>query len=53
MSVAKKRKARFQIGDRVYFLYGTRQVHGKVVEDRGPLGAHGKRIFLVRADIGQ
>jgi hypothetical protein len=53
MSVAKKMKARFQIGDWVSFLYGPRQVHGKVVEDRGPLGAHGRRIFLVQADIGQ
>jgi hypothetical protein len=53
MSAAKKLKARFQVGDRISFLYGPRQVQGYVVEDRGPLGAHGRRIFLVRADLGQ
>jgi hypothetical protein len=49
----KKKKARFHVGDRVLLLYGPRQVEGYVVEDRGPLGAHGRRIFLIRADLGQ
>lgn len=52
MSTTKKMKPRFQVGDQVSFLYGPRQVNGKVVEDRGPLGAFGRRMFLVRADLG-
>ena len=53
MSTVKKMKARYQVGDRVSFLYGPRQVNGEVVEDRGPLGAHGRRVLLVRPDLGQ
>ena len=51
MSTAKKMKPRFKVGDRVSFLYGPRQVNGEIVEDRGPLGAFGRRMFLVRADV--
>jgi hypothetical protein len=41
------------VGDLVSLLYGPRRVSGKVIEDRGPLGAHGRRIYLVQAVIGQ
>src|SRR5579883_3499141 len=53
MSAIRKRKPRFRVGDPVSFLYGPRWVSGKVIEDRGPLGAYGRRIYLVQAAIGQ
>ena len=53
MSAIKKRKPRFRVGDPVSFLYGPRRVSGKVIEDRGPLAAHGRRIYLVQPVIGQ
>ncbi|SRR5579875_3902907 len=53
MSAIKKRKPRFRVGDPVSFLYGPRRVSGKVIEDRGPLGPHGRRIYLVQVVIRQ
>jgi len=42
---------RFRIGDWVSFLYGPRKVLAKVVEDRGPLGVHRRRLYRVRLDV--
>jgi len=38
----------FQVGDQVAFRFGTAQVEGIVVEDRGNLGRGGKRLYGVR-----
>jgi hypothetical protein len=35
----------FRVGDRVRIPFGTDQVEATVVEDRGNLGAGGKRIY--------
>ncbi len=43
MSIGKKRTPRFLVGDPVSFLYGTENVAGEIVEDRGPLGDYGRR----------
>jgi hypothetical protein len=53
MSAITKRKPRFRVGDPVSFLHGLSWAAGEVIEDRGPLGAHGRRIYLVQAVIGQ
>lgn len=53
MSVGKKRAPRFHVGDVVAFLYGPQKVPGEIVEDRGPLGVYGHRIYRVRIDQGQ
>ena len=53
MSVAKKRAPRFHVGDIVAFLYGPQKVPGEIVEDRGPLGVYGRRIYRVRIDRGE
>jgi hypothetical protein len=37
----------FRVGDRVRFDYGRRRVTGEIVEDYGPLGAGGRRLFQV------
>ncbi len=36
---------KFKVGDRVVFRRGNREVEGVVVEDRGPLGIGGQRIY--------
>jgi hypothetical protein len=54
MNSVKTRGPRFRIGDWVTFLYGPKKVSAKVVEDRGPLGVHGQRLYRVQLneDLG-
>jgi hypothetical protein len=37
----------FRVGDRVRVDFGRRKLLGVIVEDRGALGAHGRRLFQV------
>ena len=41
---------RFRVGDRVRFQLGRATIVGTVVEDRGPLGVGGERIYDVQYD---
>ncbi len=50
MNSTKTQGARFRIGDWVTFLYGPKRVSAKVVEDRGPLGVRGQRLYRVQLD---
>jgi hypothetical protein len=52
MSVVKEQPPLFQIGDWVSFQYGTRKVFAEVVEDRGPIGVRGRRLYGLRLGIG-
>lgn len=38
---------RLSPGQGVRFLYGTREVEGRVVEDRGDLGVGGRQLVVV------
>ena len=40
----------FQEGDRVRLLWGVTPVEGIVIEDRGNLGAGGRRLYRVRLE---
>lgn len=42
---------KFHVGESVSFEFGLRQVRGKIVEDRGPLGVKGRRIYGVQLDM--
>jgi hypothetical protein len=53
MSVGRKRAPRFRVGDNVVFLYGPQKVAGEIVEDRGPLGEYGRRLYRVRINRGE
>jgi hypothetical protein len=53
MSVGRKRAPRFRVGDDVVFLYGPQKVAGEIVEDRGPLGEYGRRLYRVRINGAQ
>lgn len=42
---------RFKVGDRVYFTVGMRRLRGIVVEDRGNIGAWGRRLYSIRTNL--
>ncbi len=42
-----KSTAKFRVGERVQFGAGGRQVWGTVVEDRGPIGVNGRRLYRI------
>jgi hypothetical protein len=44
----KQNPGRYRVGDRVRILYGFRGVEGEVVEDRGNIGAGGRRFYAVK-----
>jgi len=48
MRASKKLARRFRVGDWVSFEYGLRRVTAQIVEDRGTLGVHGRRLYRVR-----
>src|SRR5258707_1102650 len=48
MSTSRRSTRRFKVGDWVSFDYGLRTVTAQVVEDRGPLGVRGRRLYRVR-----
>ena len=50
MSSTKSQPPRFRIGDWVKFDYGPKKVAARIVEDRGPLGVHGRRLYRVQLD---
>ena len=51
MSSTKKETPRFHIGDWVKFDYGPKKVTARIVEDRGPLGIQGRRLYRVQLDV--
>ncbi|REJ86347.1 MAG: hypothetical protein DWQ34_03885 [Planctomycetota bacterium] len=51
MSTIASAKPKFHVNDKVAFTFGMRRVKGFVVEDRGPLGVGGRRIYRVRLDM--
>lgn len=50
-TLSQTKKPKFRVGDKVAFTFGTRRVKGVIVEDRGPLGVGGRRIYGVRLDM--
>ena len=51
MSTARTGKpqgqAEFRVGERVQWIRGTDLVEGVIVEDRGPIGVGGRRLFRI------
>jgi hypothetical protein len=48
MRALRKLPGRFRVGDWVSLDYGLRKITAQVVEDRGLLGVHGRRLYRVR-----
>lgn len=40
-----------RVGSRVSLRFGLRSVRGTIIEDRGPLGVGGRRLWRVRLEI--
>jgi hypothetical protein len=45
------RKQQFNVGDTVQVSIGRRSLKGTIVEDRGPLGVGGRRLYGVRVPL--
>lgn len=41
----------FRVGDRVRFHFGNRMVEGRIIEDRGPIGVGGRRLYGIEFDV--
>ena len=39
---------KFIVGQQVLIKHGFRGMIGEVIEDRGPIGVHGRRLYAVR-----
>ena len=50
MSTTSKQAPLFHVGEWVAFDFGPRKVAAKIVEDRGRIGVHGRRIYRVQLD---
>ncbi len=42
---------RIHKGDEVQFLLGTREMQGRIREDRGPIGVKGRHLYLVEFQL--
>lgn len=47
----KSNAASFSVGDKVMFRIGPIKVRAVVVEDRGRIGANGRRLFRVQRNV--
>jgi hypothetical protein len=47
MTVKSKSDSSFHVGDQVWLPLGVRKVPGVIVEDRGPIGVGGRRLFVI------
>ena len=48
MSTRKKTNPLFKVGDWVSFQYGLRDAVAQVIEDRGPIGYKGRRLYRLQ-----
>ena len=51
MAAGTRPRPQFHLDQRIAFNFGTRKAKGSVVEDRGPLGVGGQRIYRIRLDM--
>ena len=47
----KRPRADLRVGDRVTFELSGRKIVGVIIEDRGGIGAGGRRLLVVRARL--
>jgi hypothetical protein len=47
MNTTKNEQPRFKVGDWVAFRFGARDVTARVIEDRGPIGVKGRRLYRI------
>jgi hypothetical protein len=50
MNTVKTKRPKFRVGDWVTFKSGVRTVFALIIEDRGPLGVNGRRLYRIRLE---
>ncbi len=48
MSSRSSSERKFRVGDIVRFVFGVTKVEGTIIEDRGPIGVGGRRLYRIR-----
>lgn len=51
MTGTSSRKKTLRVGARVSLRFGRSSVRGTIIEDRGPLGVGGRRLWRVRLEM--
>lgn len=47
----KPQEKRFRVGQSVWLLMGHRPVKAEILEDRGPLGVGGRRLYRIKVEV--
>ena len=42
-----------EVGDKVAFTFGLTRAEGVIIEDRGPIGKGGRRLYLIRFSFSE
>jgi hypothetical protein len=50
MNTVKTKRPKLRVGDWVTFKSGVRPVFALIIEDRGPLGVNGRRLYRIRLE---
>lgn len=53
MQVPEKTPGKFRVGDHVRMLHGFRGMIAEIVEDRGPIGVGGRRLYGVKFRVDE
>ena len=48
LQVPGQASGKFRVGQKVRMKHGFNGVIGEVIEDRGPIGVHGRRLYSVK-----
>jgi hypothetical protein len=51
VSIPGQAPGKFHVGQSVRIKHGFRGMIGEVVEDRGPIGVHGRRLYAVKVRL--
>lgn len=51
MSARKEKKPQFKVGDWVSFQWGVKDAMAQVIEDRGPIGVGGRRLYRIQPEL--
>jgi hypothetical protein len=51
MKKVKELPPRFHVGDWVSVVFGVRRLAAQIVEDHGPIGVNGRRLYDIRLEV--
>jgi hypothetical protein len=53
MATHTESEAEFAVGDKVAFTFGLTRAEGEVIEDHGPIGKGGRRLYGIRFSFSE